>query len=174
VIYMSSATEHTDGTYVIFRLGAEEYGLEIGKVQSIVHFDQPTPVPKSDESIMGVLNLRGKVIPIVDVARRLGRERFRPGSGSRIIVVEGDAGLMGLAVDSANEVTEIRGDQIQAAPAAVLGAEGLEVFDGVANRDGALVILMNLDRAVPRVEYVHLGETVALEGEFDVQDRSRS
>lgn len=171
---MSNAMEHTGGTYVIFRLGVEEYGLEISKVQSIVHFDQPTPVPKSHESIMGVLNLRGKVIPVIDVALRLGRGGFIPGSSSRIIVVEGDAGLMGLAVDGANEVAEIPGEQIQSAPEAAVSAEAMDVFDGVANRDGELVILMNLDRAIPKVEYSHSGEIAQSEGEFNVQDRSRS
>ncbi len=150
--------EEQGRTFVIFRLGSEEYGLDIGRVQSIVRFEQPTTVPRCPESIMGVINMRGRVIPVVDMTRRLGCGAFVPTAGSRIIVVEGAAGLLGLAVDAANEVVGIARDAIQPTPEAAISPEVSEMFEGVAERDGALVILVDLDRAVPKTEYVRFGD----------------
>lgn len=160
--------EQQGRTFVIFQVSGEEYGLDIDKVQSIVRYEAPTPVPRCPESVMGVVNLRGQVIPVVDVARRLGREPFVPTATSRIIVAEGEAGLLGLAVDAASEVAVISPDSIQDTPESVLSAESVDVFEGVAERDGALVILLNLDRAVPGNEYGRPGDEMRSEGGGDV------
>lgn len=165
---MTQALEGQTATFVIFRLGSEEYGLDIGRVQSIVRFEQPTTVPRCPESVMGVINLRGRVIPVIDMAKRLGRGVFVPTAGSRIIVVEGAAGLLGLAVDAANEVVGIARDAIQPTPEVTIDPEVSEMFAGVAERDGALVILVDLDRVVPKTEYARFRDDARPEGDKDV------
>jgi len=153
---------------VIFRLGSEEYGLDIRRVQSIVDYAQPTPVPRCPESVLGVVNLRGKVIPVIDLATRLGREPFVQRVGSRLVVVEGDAGVLGLAVDAAHEVTPIDSSSIQPTPDAVVSGRNGEIFEGVAHKDGALVILIDLDRALPRAALIDIEQSVEAEGYGDV------
>lgn len=148
-------------TFVIFRLGAEEYGLAIERVQSIIRFEQATPVPRAPESVMGVINLRGQVIPVVDLVRRLSGGGFVPGPASRIVVTEGEAGTVGLAVDAANEVVSLAAAEIRPAPEGALGPETAEMFEGVVERDGRLVILLDFDKAVPRSEYARATETEA-------------
>jgi len=165
---VSTSNASGDRTYVLFRLGAEEYALDIAMVQSIVHYERPVPVPKSIDSVLGVLNLRGKVIPIIDLGVRLGRETFAPSPGSRIIVVEGEMGVLGLAVDAANEVTLIDSESVHSAPDGVVCSDNVEIFEGVVNRGGKLVIIVNLGKALPRAEFSHLGEVVESEGGRDV------
>ena len=155
-------------TFVVFKLGDEEYGLDICAVQSIVRFEEPTPVPRCPEFVLGVMNLRGRVIPVLDMMARLGLGRFSPTPGSRVIVAEGEAGILGLAVDGANEVRAIPVDTIQATPDAAIGPEIAEMFEGVAERDGQLVVLLDLNRAVPRSDYERVGTGARLEGGPDV------
>jgi len=165
-VSISNASE--DKTYILFRLGAEDYALDIAMVQSIVHYEQPVPVPQSAASVLGVLNLRGRVIPIIDFGVRLGRGAFAPGPGSRIIVVEAEIGVLGLAVDAAIEVTPIGSESIHAAPDRIVGPDNVEIFQGVANKDGKLVIIVNLAKALPRAEFSHLDEAAQSEGGRDV------
>lgn len=166
---MSQAADTDTRPFVIFRLGDEEYGLAIERVRSIIRFEQATPVPRSAESVLGVINLRGTVIPVLDLAGRLSREGFIPAPTSRIVVAEATVGLVGLAVDAASEVTNIPVDAIKPTPESVLTADTAAVFEGVAERDGKLIILIDLDEAIPQTQYVqaHSSER-ALEGEPDV------
>jgi purine-binding chemotaxis protein CheW len=134
--------------YVLFRLGTEEYGLPIERVQSIIRYEVPTPVPHAPEFVEGVINLRGQVIPVLDLALRLLGSPLE-----RIVVAESDSGLVGLAVDSANEVATIAIDAIMEPPASALTAETAEAFEGVANHGERLVILLDPEKALPKVTY---------------------
>ncbi len=151
---MAGLTEHDTKPYVIFRLGTEQYGIGISRVSGIIRYEVATPVPKSPASVLGVINLRGRVIPIVDLCERLGRGRLSPTVHSRIIVVDGESGSVGLAVDEAHEVVSIPVDAIGPAPEAALSAQTADMIEGVADRSGRLVILLDLDRTVPRGSYV--------------------
>ncbi|HEX9093398.1 MAG TPA: chemotaxis protein CheW [Coriobacteriia bacterium] len=139
--------------YVLFRLGPEEYGLPIAKVSSIIRYEPATPVPRAPASIDGVINLRGRVIPIVNLSQRLFGTDFEPTSTSRIVVAEGEGGPVGLAVDGASEVATIAPDEIMPPPETVLTTETAEAFQGVARYGERLVILLDLDKALPRAEY---------------------
>ncbi len=149
--------ESTLGTvhrqFVLFRLGAEEYGLPIERVQSIIRYEVPTPVPHAPEMVEGVINLRGQVIPVIDLAQRLLGAPIEHSAASRIVVAEAGSGLVGLAVGSAHEVATFSVDEIMPTPSAALSAETAEAFQGVANRDDRLVILLDPDKALPRVSY---------------------
>ncbi len=146
-------SESAGAGYVIFRLGVEEYGLPVGVVSSIIRYEESTPVPRSPEAVLGVINLRGRIIPVVDLVRRFTGARFSPGPTSRIVVAEGAAGPVGIAVDAASEVTWFSDEQIRPVPEGTLGAETARAFSGVVEREGSLVILLDLDEAVPRSEY---------------------
>lgn len=139
--------------YVIFRLGDEEFGLPVDVVSGIIRYEPATPVPRAPEVVLGVINLRGRVVPIVDLRRRFRNESFVPQPSSRIIVAEGEAGPVGIAVDAANEVTTIDDDELRPVPEGVLGPETARAFSAVVERDDKLVILLDLDEAIPRAEY---------------------
>lgn len=165
---MAGLVEQGSRPYVIFRLGAEEYGLGIARVSGIIRYETATPVPKAPESVLGVLNLRGRVIPVVDLCERLGRGKLTPSAHSRIIVVDGEAGPVGLAVDEASEVVAIPTDSIGVAPDTALSASTADMIEGVADRAGRLVILLDLDRTVPRGSYARAGQGVDTEVGEDV------
>ena len=148
---MSNAND--TGQYVLFRLGNEEYGLPIELVSSIIRYEPATPVPHAPPSVEGVINLRGRVIPVVNLKRRLLDAPYEPTVVSRIVVAEGEGGSVGLAVDAANEVAFIAAEDVKPPPETALTPETAEAFAGVAEHNGKLVILLNLDRALPRTEY---------------------
>lgn len=139
-------------SFVLFRLGSEEYGLPIGAVGSIIRYEESTPVPRAPQSVLGVINLRGRVIPVLDLGQRFGQGAFEPGVFSRIIVAEGSAGGFGIAVDAATEVASFAEVEIKPVPEGVLGPETARVFSGVVEREGSLVILVDIDEAMPRLD----------------------
>ena len=100
-----------------------------------------------------MINWRGRVIPVVNLARKLFDADFHPTASSRIIVAEGEAGLVGLAVDAASEVVSIALVDILEPPETALTAETAEAFEGVARHAERLIILLNLDKALPRSDY---------------------
>lgn len=153
------------GQYVLFRLGGEEYGLPIEQVSSIIRYEPVTPVPHAPSSVEGVINLRGHVIPVVNLKRKLLGAEFEPSVTSRIVVAEGEAGMVGLVVDAANEVATVSLADVRPTPETALTAETADAFEGVASHAGRLVILLNLDRALPSSEY---GRVAVQEVETDV------
>lgn len=154
--------------YVLFRLGPEEYGLPIEKVSSIIRHEPATPVPRSPEIVDGVINLRGRVIPVVNLSRKFFDTDFHPSPTSRIVVAEGEAGLVGLAVDAASEVVSIAVADILDPPETALTAETAEAFEGVARCGDRLIILLELDKALPRGDYESSASGEITEGDQDV------
>lgn len=146
--------------YVLFRIGVEEYGLPISRVSSIIRYEPATPVPRAPESVDGVINLRGRVIPLVNLGHRLFGTAFEPTPHARIVIAEAEGGPVGLAVDAANEVATVPASEVMPAPTSALTAEATEAFEGVIRYDDRLVILLDLDRALPRSTYETVtGET---------------
>jgi purine-binding chemotaxis protein CheW len=138
----------TNDTYVVFRVCDEEYALPVSQVNGIIRFETATVVPRTPQSVLGVINLRGRIIPVVDLRRRFRGEAFEPSPSARIVVAEGAAGPVGLAVDTAKEVSVFAADEIRPVPEGVLVAETARAFAGVVERAGSLVILLDLDEAV--------------------------
>jgi purine-binding chemotaxis protein CheW len=143
--------------YVLFRAGSEEYGLPISRVSSIIRFETVTPVPRAPLGVLGVIDLRGRVIPIVDLGRKLFGTTFESGPRSRIIVTEGDDGAVGLAVDGASEVATFMPDDLMAAPSGVVAPDIADAFEAVVHLDERLIILLDLDRILPRAEFEIVG-----------------
>ncbi|MDO8848226.1 MAG: chemotaxis protein CheW [Coriobacteriia bacterium] len=136
--------------YVLFDLCGEEYGLPIARVQSIIRFEQPTPVPHAPEGIEGVFNLRGQVLPLIDLGRRLRGAAIEPTPASRIIVADSGLGAVGLAVDVVREVASLNVADIRPAPQAAVASEMADAFEGVANYGERLIILLDPDKALPK------------------------
>ncbi|SKA80773.1 purine-binding chemotaxis protein CheW [Paucidesulfovibrio gracilis DSM 16080] len=130
---------------VTFRIGEEEFGVDILAVQEIIRTMAITKVPKAPEFVEGVINLRGKVIPIVDLRRRFGMDQRATDKHNRIIVIETASVIVGFMVDSVSEVLRIPANTIEAPPAVVSGLES-DYIDGVGKLDDRLLIMLNLDR----------------------------
>jgi purine-binding chemotaxis protein CheW len=139
--------------YVLFHVGSEEYGLPIANVSSIIRYETATPVPRAPASVQGVIDLRGRVVPVVDLGKRLFGTTLDPTVRARIIVTETSAGAVGLAVDAASEVATFKPDQMMAAPEAAIPREMVDAFEAIVHVGGRLVILLDLERVLPRAEY---------------------
>jgi purine-binding chemotaxis protein CheW len=135
---------------VSFVVGGEEFGLEILRVQEIIRIQQLTRVPNSRSFVDGVINLRGKVIPIVSLRKCLGLEDRPHDKQTRIVVVEVNGTVLGFIVDSVSEVLRIPAETIEPPPR--LGKVEREYVSGVGKLDDRLLILLDLDRLMSDTE----------------------
>jgi purine-binding chemotaxis protein CheW len=140
-----------EGKYLTFSLGGEEYGVGILKVKELIGMMPITLVPRTPPFVKGVINLRGKVIPVVDLRRKFGMEDTDYTERTCIVVMEisgqGGAILMGMVVDSVSEVLNIKGGEIEDAPA--LGASlATDYILGMAKMNGGVKILLDIDRVM--------------------------
>ena len=124
---------------VIFSLGVEEYALPITQVQEIIRYTEPRAVASEDPSIEGVISLRGKIVPVCNLASRLGLDSARA-DNAKIVIVETDGGTAGITVDEVQEVLTLEEGQLDAVPAA-----GTDFIEAVAKIDSRLVVLLNAD-----------------------------
>ncbi len=136
---------------VTFRLGKEEYSLDILKVQEIIRHMELTRVPKSPDFVDGVINLRGKVIPVIDLRKRFGLPVDEKTNETRIIVVDVDSRTVGLKVDAVSEVLRLPSDTVEPSPAMVTGIES-DYIKGVGKLDGRLLILLDVARILTKSE----------------------
>jgi purine-binding chemotaxis protein CheW len=144
----TAGSEATEEHVVIFRLADEYYALDIQTVQEIVRMPAITSIPGADTWVEGVTNLRGRVVPVIDLRRRCGVEASDPTADTRIVVVSSSAGMVGLIVDAVTEVTRIPGDQIEPPGVLVTGADNAYIR-GVAKLENRLVSLMDLEGVLP-------------------------
>lgn len=133
-----------------FHVGGEEFALDILCVQEIIRLQQLTRVPESPDFIDGVLNLRGRIIPVVALRKRFGLDPAPPGKQTRIVVVEIKGAVLGLIVDSVSEVVRIPVDTIEPPPR--LSKIEREYVLGVGKLDDRLLILLDLDRLMSNTE----------------------
>lgn len=132
---------------VTFKIGSEEFSVNILKVQEIIRTMEITRVPRSPEFVEGVINLRGKVIPVLDLRKRFGLPKIEHDKDTRIIVVESTGKTVGLIVDSVSEVLRLPTDTIEPPPEVVGGIDS-EYIDGVGKLEDRLIILLNLDKVL--------------------------
>ncbi len=140
-----------EGKYLTFSLADEEYGIGILKIKEIIGMMQVTPVPQTPEFVKGVINLRGKVIPVVDLRLRFGMEAIDYTERTCIIVVEmtGQAGTVqiGIVVDSVSEVLNIKGEEIEDTP--TFGTKlNTDYILGMAKMEGGVKILLDIDQVL--------------------------
>jgi purine-binding chemotaxis protein CheW len=143
--------------YVSFILADEEYGVPILKVQEIIRYTKLTRVPQSSEFIEGVLNLRGRVIPVLDLRKRFALAQGERDRNSRIVVVEVDNRTVGMIVDGVSEVLQINRGDIEPPPP--LGARvKTEFIEGMGKVGDRLMILLDIDRILSTEEKVALDD----------------
>ncbi|MDQ3811212.1 MAG: chemotaxis protein CheW [Chloroflexota bacterium] len=136
---------------VVFQLGAELYGVEISRVHEIIRLQTVTRVPRSPAFVEGVINLRGKVIPVVDLRRRFGLPAAEHTRASRIVVVEIGDQVVGIIVDGVSEVLRVNTATVEPPSPVVAGIDS-EYLHGIAKLTDRLVILLDLDRVLARDE----------------------
>lgn len=136
---------------VTFSIGEEEFGVDILKVQEIIRMMEITKVPRAPDFVEGVINLRGKVIPILDLRRRFGLVTRDHDKHTRIIVIEISNMIVGFVVDSVSEVLRIPSNTVEPPPPVVSGLES-EYISGVGKLADRLLILLDLDRLLSREE----------------------
>src|SRR5438132_7750146 len=134
-----------------FQLGAELYGVEISRVHEIIRLQAVTRVPRTPTFVEGVINLRGKVIPVVDLRRRFGLPTAEHTRASRIVVVEIGDQVVGIIVDGVSEVLRVSSGTIEPPSPVVAGVDS-EYIHGIAKLPERLVILLDLDRVLARDE----------------------
>lgn len=136
-----------DVQLVVFRLGQEEYGVSILQVQEIKRMTDITRVPHTPDYITGVINLRGSVLPVIDLKKRLGLQPQPFTDDTRIIIVKVEDLSAGMIVDAVSEVLTIGRDNIEP-PQTAIGAVDASYLSGVGKLDNRLLILLNLDAII--------------------------
>lgn len=130
---------------VSFSLGTEEFGIDILSVQEINRLTGITRVPNAPGYVIGVINLRGKIIPVVDLRKRFGMKQIEATVHSRIIVVEVEERVVGFLVDSVKEVIRIPKNIIEPPPSMVAGISS-DYITGIGKLEGRLIVLLELGR----------------------------
>jgi len=137
--------------YLTFFLGGEEYGVDILRVQEIKGWDKATPLPNTPDYMRGVINLRGSVVPIIDLRRRFGMDRVDYSKTTVIVVlkVHGEKGerTMGFVVDAVSDVYSVGDDQLRLPPDLGSAAQ-TSVVKSLATVDGKMVIVLDIDQLV--------------------------
>ncbi|GFE60174.1 chemotaxis protein CheW [Geobacter sp. AOG2] len=143
---------------VSFNIFNEEYGVEVLKVREIIRMTAITHIPNTPPHVEGVINLRGKVIPIMSMRKRFGMAETESDSQTRIIVIDVGGDLTGFIVDSVAEVIRISGSEIQPPPSMASGGIEQEFIVGVVNRPDRLLILLDPDKMLSQTERQFIGE----------------
>ncbi len=143
---------------IVFSLGEEEYGIEVDKVQTIERLSPITRVPKTPAFVKGVINLRGSVIPVIDLRGRFNLPETELSENSRIIVVAVNELEVGFIVDAANDVADINSDLIESPPE-IVGGIRAKYLQGIAKLgEGRLLVMLNLNEVLNKQEIIQLEE----------------
>jgi purine-binding chemotaxis protein CheW len=128
-----------------FQVGRETYGVPITSLHEIVRVPEITAVPDAPEYMEGVINLRGKIVSVIDLRKRFGEKQAASARGNRILVVEHHGRLSGLIVDSASEVLKIPSTEIEPPPT-VLQEGGMSCVTGLGKYKGRLIMLLDMNK----------------------------
>ncbi len=156
----SSLAERVSGKYLTFDLAEEEYGLEILRVREIIGMMDITPVPRTPDFVLGVINLRGKVIPVIDLRLKFGLPYKEPDDRTCVIVVEvmsdGATVQMGIVVDRVNEVVDVKGADVEPTPSFGVSLDTAFIL-GMAKVGEKVKILLDIDKVLTNAEVAALG-----------------
>ncbi len=130
---------------VCFKIGTEEYGIDILKVQEILKLPNITKLPKTEPYIMGVIDLRGRVIPIADLSIKFGIESGNLKGNSRAVVVDIGGKQVGLAIDSVSHVIKVKSEDIEPPPPIVKGISGKYII-GIAKMENSFVVILDINK----------------------------
>jgi len=156
---MSQAAQVTNDSVlqcVTFRLDNEIYGINVMQVQEVLRVTEIAPVPGAPHYVLGIINLRGNVVTVIDTRERLGLEAKEVDESTRIVIIEADKMVVGILVDAVAEVVDLRTSEIESAPS-VGNDESSKYIQGVASREGELLILVDLNKLLNDEEWAELG-----------------
>ncbi|SHJ06150.1 chemotaxis protein CheW [Lutispora thermophila] len=131
--------------FVVFELNGEEYGIDILRVKTIEKMTNITRVPKTAPYIKGVINLRGEIVPIIDLREKFNLEKKENDDNTRIIIVYVDDIEVGLIVDSASKVMDIKSDMIEAPPESLGNSEQSNIY-GIGKLDDKVITLLDIEK----------------------------
>jgi len=141
--------------YVTFRLDDETYGINVMQIQEVLRYSEIAPVPGSPDYVLGIINLRGNVVTVIDTRRRFGLNDADITDTSRIVVMESADQIMGILVDSVAEVVYLKSSEIETAPN-VGSEESARFIQGVCNKNGELIILVEFDKMLTDHEWADI------------------
>ena len=143
---------------VTFKVGGEEFGLDVFAVHEILRFTEPTPIPRAPAFVEGVMDVRGGLVPVVDLRRRFETPTQNHDDDTRIVLVEFNGERLGLVVDSVTEVLRAPETSVSAPPAYIRGLAA-EFVRGIVRVGERLVVLLDLDRILSSEERIALAAT---------------
>ena len=146
-----------------FRVGRETFGVPIRLVHEIVRVPEITAVPDSPAFVEGVINLRGKIVSVVDLRKRFNETQISPHKKNRILVAEVEGKMVGLIVDSASEVLKLSASQVEDPPNVFEEGE-LHYVTGIGKLNGRLILLIDLTKVLQKGELKKLGELDSFTG----------
>lgn len=138
--------------WVTFRLDNEKYGIKVMQVQEVLRMTEIAPVPGAPDYVLGIINLRGNVVTVMDTRKRFGLMEAEPDDATRIVIIEAGKQVVGILVDSVAEVVDLRASEIETAPN-VGNDESSKYIQGVCSRDNELLILVDVDKLLTDEEW---------------------
>jgi purine-binding chemotaxis protein CheW len=141
--------------WVTFRLAGETYGINVMQVQEVLRFTDIAPVPGAAHHVLGIINLRGKVVTVIDTRIRFGLPKGETNDNTRIVIIEASSHVIGILVDSVAEVVYLRQSEIDSTPN-IGNDDSSRFIQGVCHKDGELLILVDLDKMLSEEEWAEL------------------
>ncbi|OAJ35435.1 chemotaxis protein CheW [Piscirickettsia salmonis] len=146
--------------WVTFRLAEETYGINVMQVQEVLRHTEIAPVPGAPGYVIGIINLRGNVVTVIDTRKRFGLESQETTDNTRIVIIEAEKQVIGILVDSVAEVVYLRASEIETAPS-VGNEESARFIQGVSNREDELLILVDLNKLLSDEEWEEMNSSSA-------------
>ncbi|SEI46119.1 purine-binding chemotaxis protein CheW [Allopseudospirillum japonicum] len=141
--------------YVTFRLAEETYGINVMQVQEVLRYTEIAPVPGAPDYVLGIINLRGNVVTVIDTRKRFGLMSSDVSDATRIVIIEAEKQVVGILVDSVSEVVYLNQSEIETAPN-VGNEESAKFIQGVCNKNNELLILVELNKMMNEEEWAEV------------------
>jgi purine-binding chemotaxis protein CheW len=141
--------------WVTFKLAGETYGINVMQVQEVLRYSEIAPVPGAPTYVLGIINLRGNVVTVIDTRHRFGLESGEVTDNTRIVIIEADSHVVGILVDSVAEVVYLRQSEVETAPN-VGNEESAKFIQGVCHKNDELLILIELDKLLTDEEWAEM------------------
>ena len=138
--------------WVTFRLENELYGINVLQVQEVLRYTEIVPVPGAPEFVLGIINLRGNVVTVIDTRKCFGLSPHQPDEATRIVIIESGKQVAGLLVDSVAEVVNISSSEVESAPE-VGSTEAAKYIQGIANHNKEILILVDVNKLLTPAEW---------------------
>jgi len=139
--------------WVTFKLDAETYGINVMQVQEVLRLPEIAPVPGAPDYVMGIINLRGNVVTVIDTRKRFGLSPQEPDDSTRIVIIEVDGQVIGILVDAVAEVVNLTSSEIESTPNLGEDNESSKYIQGVYSRSDDILILIDVNKLLSESEW---------------------